>query len=486
MPLSSSNLQQWSFARFVGVPISLSFLAISIIFSFALLSSTHTADTVSIERQSSMVARAVDIMQDQLVQDLAIVAVWNDTLEMLRSARSGWTPEATTFMDEMVGNSMHDDHGHDRTYAVDGDGTPLYAMLSKQRVDPTVWYTVAPAIQPMIDELQRGQPVLGHGHCRLGAAGKAHLTRLGVRLPKRAVFTSHLVRLEGQPAIVSVARVVPHSATLQPRPADPMLVAVRFLDAGFLDELALRNLIGVPRLANSPAEASGDETLVLSGEAGPVGYLVWRAERPGADMRRHILPVAALSIALAAAVILWLARRLQHATTGLAAAEARALALANSDALTGLPNRLLLNRRLDELIERGEPFALVLIDLDGLKELNDKLGHAAGDTLLREFAERLALVVPNAAVPARLGGDEYAVLSPLSDVEMLCANITARGRDPYSIESRIVQAGASVGYAAFPAHARSAPELLRCADEALYTAKRSGRDCWRPYLPSDA
>jgi diguanylate cyclase (GGDEF)-like protein/PAS domain S-box-containing protein len=150
------------------------------------------------------------------------------------------------------------------------------------------------------------------------------------------------------------------------------------------------------------------------------------------------------------------------------------------DALTRLPNRLLFDNRLEHAIaaaERGgEPLAVLLIDLDRFKEVNDTLGHHAGDQLLRDVAARLCEAVRKGDTVARLGGDEFAVLFPAVGSEALAWELTGRllealGR-PFELNGLPFDVAVSTGIALYPQHATDKDRLLQYADVAMYAAKR--------------
>ena len=188
----------------------------------------------------------------------------------------------------------------------------------------------------------------------------------------------------------------------------------------------------------------------------------------------HRLPSAAILLAAATfacalARLVWTLR------------EVRSLALhrreALTDDLTGLPNRRALFRELEVLTAAGERssrrFALLQLDLDGFKELNDTLGHAAGDELLIAVSRRLEAVVPGTL--ARLGGDEFAAIVPEGhDARAVAALIGTALHVPVGIEGVDVAVNASVGIAHFPQDAHDSHELARRADVAMYDAKRLG------------
>ena len=153
------------------------------------------------------------------------------------------------------------------------------------------------------------------------------------------------------------------------------------------------------------------------------------------------------------------------------------------DGLTGLANRALLRTRVAERTAQGSPFALLLLDLDRFKQVNDAHGHAAGDALLREVAERMRHVVAPGGTVARLGGDEFAVLVDAADAEAAGARLAAEIARPVDLGSAVLHTAASVGLAAFPADGRGLEALLEHADRAMYRAKHASRTSGPTYDP---
>ena len=161
--------------------------------------------------------------------------------------------------------------------------------------------------------------------------------------------------------------------------------------------------------------------------------------------------------------------------------------LAYSDALTSLPNRRMFGdycRQMIATCERQDSgFALLLIDLDHFKQVNDTLGHDAGDALLVETARRLRTIARKADVVARLGGDEFAILladtAIPSAVDIACRRILDAFVAPVPYEGRPMRTSPSIGVALFPIDGATQDELYKSADVALYEAKREGRNTWR-------
>jgi len=164
--------------------------------------------------------------------------------------------------------------------------------------------------------------------------------------------------------------------------------------------------------------------------------------------------------------------------------------LAHHDALTELPNRHLFRDRMKQALlhaRRNESgVALLWIDLDGFKAVNDTLGHAAGDALLREVAQRLKIRTRASDTVARMGGDEFAVVMPgtvaVESAVHTATDLLAGLAEPFDLPQGAVRISGSIGVALYPQHAATVEMLMQHADLALYAAKRAGKNqvqVWR-------
>lgn len=157
--------------------------------------------------------------------------------------------------------------------------------------------------------------------------------------------------------------------------------------------------------------------------------------------------------------------------------EARLCELASLDMLTRLANRGAFINQQRQLTEAGVPYTLLMTDLDGFKEVNDTLGHAAGDALLCHVAEQIRQVCADAVIAARLGGDEFIILLPggIIDASLTAERLIDAVQIPFRYHGSTVVVGASTGIAAYPEHGEDASSLMSAADLALYRAKASGK-----------
>ena len=165
--------------------------------------------------------------------------------------------------------------------------------------------------------------------------------------------------------------------------------------------------------------------------------------------------------------------------------------LAAHDALTDLPNRLLLNDRLNAAIALAQRnnrlLAVLFLDVDGFKAVNDSLGHAAGDALLRSIAARLTAAIRRSDTVSRYSGDEFVVVLPeieqADDAAVVAKKLVRAASGPHRVDARNVTVTASVGIALYPDDGGDAETLINRADTAMYDAKRNGPGTFRLFTP---
>jgi diguanylate cyclase (GGDEF)-like protein len=251
----------------------------------------------------------------------------------------------------------------------------------------------------------------------------------------------------------------------------PLLLANGKADSdpnGFLENRGLRdamavvlrgenNMVGTMLIANRLGEVTGfdDEDLRL---------LEMLANQTGVILERG---------------------RLQHSLSQLTVLQEQLRHEASHDPLTGMANRLLFGSRVDQaLAQAGQHVGVLFIDIDDFKTVNDSLGHAAGDELLRAIADRIGQCLRPGDVAARLGGDEFAVLLIGIDAPATAVRIAERVieslREPFIIAAEEVLTHASIGIATAIDTVRDGQELLQNADLALYTAKSYGKSRYAP------
>ena len=221
----------------------------------------------------------------------------------------------------------------------------------------------------------------------------------------------------------------------------------------------------------------GEVALAVPGEE--TRLLIWTPRRFGTELFIQLAPMRISSSLVFLAGIVFLMRRLYLLTRELEERRREAQALAARDTLTGLANRLGFERGLARLLAEGHSnVGLFYLDLDGFKQINDTLGHGAGDEVLQAVGERLARLARTCDTLARIGGDEFALLRPAPGDQ---AQLLETARDielalgePVTVGATAVEVRASIGIAVAPADGECGKALLEAADVALYRAKRDG------------
>lgn len=280
-------------------------------------------------------------------------------------------------------------------------------------------------------------------------------------------------------SFATAAWITPDEIAAFPDRPMPILIGLRHIDASWLADLARSPFILAPEVGREPRPGRVSHALELAGAAAgsramPAGHLTWQAARPGAALRADLLPwIAGLCIALAAGVL-----AATRYFRGVSDDLLRATRIARTDVLTGLQNRagleaLLETDRLRSALARGD-VAVVYIDLNGFKRLNDTHGHHVGDIALKVTATRLREAVRQGDTIVRIGGDEFICViidpEPRRAAQRVAERLDALMRAPVAFPTHDASIGVAIGIAvAEPGH--SWPRLLDQADLAMYRAK---------------
>ncbi|BBF93021.1 putative bifunctional diguanylate cyclase/phosphodiesterase [Blastochloris tepida] len=345
-------------------------------------------------------------------------------------------------------------------FLLSAKGQPLAATISGEQVKPPLPGEVVAGVQALI----------------AGASGQraeAGIVRFG---PARAGYSISSGRL----AIAAAAPLAKPGAAGE---APDILVAVRVLDEAALRELADAYGLASLAFATSSSAPSGRALLPINGLNGtPIGALVWRSANPGRVLIDVIAPTVVVVFLAIGGLLIYLVRNVDTATRELIADVDRTQALASADPLTGVANRLAFFEALLEQTRkarRGGSFALMLVDLDRFKEVNDTFGHQTGDRLLADVARRLRDVCGAFVTVARIGGDEFAVLvdGPINRdlATKFGMRIIEEVSRPGPIDGKQIDIGASIGIVLAPDHGAEQHLLMHRADLALYVAKSNGR-----------
>ncbi|MFH8134912.1 putative bifunctional diguanylate cyclase/phosphodiesterase [Pantoea osteomyelitidis] len=371
------------------------------------------------------------------------------------------------WLDENVGSWLYEMFGHQLIVLLDQNNQIVQVWRNGLSVPDK---RIGPGVRQMLD-----QQVAQFSE-RLDHRDMADFVRVGQRVAAMAM--GEIARYEQQPARYR-------------------LISLKFLDDGYLRGLAERSqLQNLHFTDGKPLADDNARYLLLSQQGEQVGYISWTPSRPGAQMLRTLGPSTAFAVLMVTLLCIFMVRRLWTSSVTLSqsilklgASEAQAQHLAFHDVLTGLPNRALVEDRLTQalaLATRNEQrVALLLIDLDRFKTINDTYGHHAGDDLIIEVGHRLTSLVRTSDTVGRIGGDEFVIVLPevenIGQVQALGKRIIETLGQPYMLLGSEAWIGASIGLVLAPRDGMDRLELMRKADIALYEAKNGGRGQYRQF-----
>ena len=428
-------------------------------------------DREALRHDEALVARGVVAQTRDVERAIAPVVLWDEAVRRLDNRYdAAWAREN-------IATYLIEQPGFDQVFVLDGDDRVRLAETRRRSLAPAEAARDARALAPLIAKLRERE--------RTSPSAKGPSRHGGV--VSDPVQVSAFTRLDHQIFLTTASLVRPDfgKAVIRRDRAPAVVTAIK-LNGPLLEAFGQRFLLEELRLGSPGAATRPDEApAALRDVSGRViATLHWRPPRPGQQLLRQTLgPVMIVVCALALATVL-LARRGRLIAEGLIASEARAKHLALHDGLTGLPNRLLFEDRLRQAIDglerRGRAMAVLAIDLDRFKAVNDTHGHAVGDALIREVGRRLAAVCRSGETVARLGGDEFGVVARDLDAQgaaALADRLLAAMRGPLELSCGVLFVSGSVGVALVePSEASiGAAEAARRADVALYRAKDEGR-----------
>jgi diguanylate cyclase (GGDEF)-like protein len=422
-------------------------------------------DDRAVARQTEAVERGLSELSRRIVVEQESSTIWDDAVLRVRAGDGKWIADNLV---EWVSAYF----GHDLVYLLDPSDRPIRAVANGVRIGESAYDRNRATLDPLVSRLRYEM-----------AARSADLSDSTEAIQDVGVVER--VALGDQVGIATVRPILPSSNLVRQAPGEEYVhISVRLLDAGVTAQIGEKYSLDQLRFEIHPVPLENRPTSAVKTDSGKiVGYFSWQAYRPALQLIQETGPAAG-AVALIAGALVWLlVRRVRRTSSQLEVSEQRVKYLAFHDAMTRIPNRALFEDRLDRALANarhsGAPLALHLVDLDGFKQVNDTLGHQAGDELIRQAAGRLSGLVEDVDTVARLGGDEFAVIQvELRSVEAalaLSARIVAAMARPFEIAGQEILISASVGLAVEDAGASTPDDIFRHADLALYEAKTSGR-----------
>lgn len=441
----------------LGLPLAVASLTVGLLFG-ALLLSAAKSDEAAIQRQQGLLKLVVTKLESEVAHNQESATVWDDAVINVQRQDQEW-------MASNLGEWMHSYFQHDAALVLDKAGTPIYEFVPESAASASR-IEIAKIATPLVSKLQK----------RLAAGEMAAGTTV------LSIGESDFLDIAGRAAIISIKPIVSDSGEIEQEPgAENLHLAVRYLDGVLLSELAQDYQFQNLSFVRSPTDGAEVSSVPLSSASGQtIGYFQWRPFTPGAGVIEAVSPVI-IVVGLSAFLLMsFLGHAIWRRSTSLAESQQELRHLAMHDPLTGLANRTTFHDALVRSLESAtaeKGIAVMFVDLDHFKEVNDSFGHPVGDSLIKEVANRLTKIAPSALV-SRVGGDEFTLLLPAEDVatvDRIADEIIERLRMPFQIEGSLITVGASIGISLF-SPGLEATEMTRRADIALYHAKAAGRN----------
>jgi diguanylate cyclase (GGDEF)-like protein len=426
------------------------------------------ANEFAVERQGEVLVRAIAAHGEQVGRQGIPQVFWQDAAEKIRARDFDW-------MDDNYGPYLQDILGYTQSYILDGNDIPIFGTVEGRRVSATRYDVLKPTISRWVEEVRRGPENLN----RTGYISEVKGYPDGATA--KLIVSANTALLDGRPSLIVVSTIIPDLDLAGLGNEQPyLLVGVAELDDDVLTNIARDYGFADLKWSNDRSEAGATQPLV-NDVGDTVGVLSWEPELPAAEFIQRLAPALAISIA----VLIFACWAAITAARSLAGARATAEEFgydAQHDALTGLANRRLftdeLRRRIDQHRREGLPVALLSVDLDRFKELNDGCGHVAGDQALQIVARRIREVVGDDTLIARVGGDEFEIILPGKSPEEAAAigtGIIERVNEPMVLDDHIEwRLGCSIGIAF--SDGGDVDDLMRRADLAMSAAKSLGRN----------
>ncbi len=432
-----------------------------------------TANETANERESMLVDNALNESIARVLNELKSVAWWDDPIVKITDKSID-----LEFTDANFGNFLTETYAQDEVYILNANDHPIYGFAKEQRLDPAAFQERRTALAALIDEIRRGD------HSKLqprpDIVGDS-MKRYQVLVPaESARWAGHIVSVDGRPAVVAGMTIVPNIDKSLLKGTPNLLLSITYIDDAFISDIGRSLLLPDLALTSQPSHADGVVSEAFVGDEGiPAGFLTWTTKRPGHILLIVILPLVALGILATGYLSRTMFGRLRRASDALQYE-------AKHDALSGLPNRVEMVEKIESFLHRqrielsNRRAVAAYIDIDRFKDINDTLGHEAGDQLIKAVGQRLKARLRPQDFLSRFGGDEFAILGmPVgSGGDAAIADRIAQAFAlPFSVHGQSIRVTASVGLAVAPDNGVTADELMRHADIALYEAKNQGRDC---------
>ena len=450
------NIELKIFGLIAGMAAGMILLA-----GVALTVATRHADVRERQYEQTLVGNGLRQRGREVQTALNPYVIWDEAIIKLDNRfDQAWASQN-------IGASLGGALGYKVAFVLDADDKPIYGHINGKDVAPDSYARYAKATAPLVAAIRKIE------------TDPKKVAQL------RAVHKSRVELIGDEPVLITVSLVRPDLKAKTRGPQAPLVVSGIPVAASVIKTFSDRFLLHDAHIeiikADQVRTSAGQAMLGKSADGRRI-VLRWTPRQPGAELLKSATPMLVTAILAAVIGSLLLFRITRRAAKKLLLSEAEAKHLSLHDPLTGLANRTLFTDRLvhAHALLRRKPghLAVLCIDLDRFKEVNDNYGHDAGDQLIREVARRLKQICRETDTICRLGGDEFAIIQPDTNpagVATLAQRVVEGLSGEVDLTIGRAELSCSVGVAVVSDGDQGQAELLRQADVALYRAKEAGR-----------
>ncbi len=449
-------------SKLVGASVVLTWLGVIcgvVLLTFAI----RNANALAEHEQAELIHNGLELSKQDMATKLKSITIWDEAVEKINN-----NPDPA-FINDNVGTWFSNYVGFPTSLVLDGNDRVSYFYEDGAEQDVAKASSVAAAIAPLVSEIREQAKKDGYKPVKDG----------DTYAPRMAV---DFVTIDGKAALVGLSTIVPDFAKVLPKPGpSAIIVTILPVTGGLIEHIASNTLVKHARFTTTVPRKGDGFVVIKANNGADVGAFEWDPYSPGRTILNMVLQpsLAIITVILAGSLIVY--RESRKTSDALVASEARALHIAQHDELTGLNNRHWFTERLKvELKREGRPetSALLFIDIDRFKEINDSMGLAAGDELLIQIGGRFKRLVGEQGFLARLSGDEFAMfLTDAGDqrIYAFTRSIKETLKKPIELVGASTPSSATVGVALIDRTMTDDSEITRWAELALNKARTNGR-----------
>lgn len=432
--------------------------------------SSREADRFALETEMRSTRLEFDRLAGEAIRAQSDASYWDDAVEAFEGDSLDMD-----FVEEELADWLLPEFGFDWAAVVNENGDAAVAVIGEQVLENP---QNMPALRDNSDLIETARMLYMEHRVR---TGDGYVVPAGHGSVIEGVQATAYRDWHGKPGLVTTQVILPESADYAiPEGEAKVLIAFKPMTPHIIGDVGDRLGLRAPHIVPfDPRVLPISHIDLPNNGAAPKLAFLWHPRAPRPAILASVAPLAAILCTLICVAIAYIVTRHGRALKALAASEERNRLMAAHDALTGLPNRHQFDAVFEDLISKSDPVAVICIDLDRFKVINDTHGHDAGDAVLRAVAKRFQDRIGDHGIVARIGGDEFiAAVTKQVDrdyLKWLGDSLVQDASQAVSYHGHELVIGASVGIAIWPRDGEAAREVITAADRFLYRSKGEGR-----------